>query len=226
MATDKKQTGSVSAAIKIDRVEQLTDRLAEDIALGRLKPRERLIEDELILRFDVKRNVVRQTLFELENWGLVERVKNKGAFVRYFDPSEVEDIYVVRELLEGKAVDLIPLPAAKELIAELKDILQKYLEAKAKDNLSVIFRQNTAFHKAINRACNNKALFEAIELYMMKSYAIRSYAFLYPELVSQMAEEHSEMIEALEKGDLARLKQLVLEHMKPAKEAYNQLNKM
>jgi len=226
MGTNNKQTGSVSPANKIDRVEQLADRVAEDIALGRLKPRERLIEDELILRFDVKRNVVRQTLFELENWGLVERVKNKGAFVRYFDPSEVEDIYVVRELLEGKAIDLIPLPPSRELIAELKAILSKYLEAKAEDNISVIFRQNTAFHKAINKACNNNALFEAIELYMMKSYAIRSYAFLYPELVSQMANEHSQMIETLEKGDLATLKQLVIKHMKLAKEVYNQLNKM
>ncbi len=54
---------------KINRVEQLTCQLEEDIALGRLKPRERLVEDELMSRFDAKRNVVRQVLFELESWG-------------------------------------------------------------------------------------------------------------------------------------------------------------
>lgn len=211
---------------KVTRVEQLTSQLEEDIALGRLKPRERLIEDELMVRFDAKRNVVRQVLFELEKLGLVARAKNKGAFVKYFEPREVEDIYVVRELLETKAIELIPLPVSKAMIEELKVIHREYMDAKKKGVLSVVFRKNIAFHKTIYRACNNPALFEAIELYMMKSHAIRSYTFINPQLVDQMATEHLAMIEALVNGDLKLLKNLMLEHLKPARETYYLLNKL
>jgi len=211
---------------KVSRVGELTSQLEEDIALGRLKPRERLIEDELMVRFDAKRNVVRQVLFELEKLGLIVRAKNKGAFVRYFEPREIEDIYVVRELLETKAIELIPLPASKGMIKELQAIHRDYMEAKRKGLISVVFRKNIAFHKTIYRACNNPALFEAIELYMMKSHAIRSYTFISPQLVDQMADEHLAMIDTLVQGDLNRLKSLMVEHLKPARETYYLLNKL
>lgn len=211
---------------KIDRVGQLTKTLEEDISLGRLKPRERLIEDELMLRFDSKRNVVRQVLFELEKLGLVTRARNKGAFVKFFQPQEIEDIYVVREVLESKAIELIPLPASKEMIEELKCIHHEYMEAKQKGLLSVVFRKNIAFHKTIYRACNNPTLFEAIELCMMKSHAIRSYTFINPKLVDQMADEHLAMIRSLIKGDLQQLNTLMMDHLKPARETYYLLNKL
>lgn len=212
--------------VKMDRVEQLTRQLEEDIALGRLKPRERLIEDELMQRFDTKRNVVRQVLFELDKLGMVARARNKGAFVTCFSPKEIEDIYVVRELLEGKAIELIPLPVSAPIIEELRRIHNDYMEAKQKGIQSVVFRKNIDFHKTIYQACNNPALFEAIELYMMKSHAIRSYSFTSPELIDQMAEEHLAMIEALLNSDLQLLKNLMMEHLKPAREIYYRLNKL
>ncbi len=211
---------------KMDRVEQLTRQLEEDIALGRLKPRERLIEDELMQRFDTKRNVVRQVLFELDKLGMVVRARNKGAFVRYFSPKEIEDIYVVRELLEGKAIELIPLPVLKPIIKELRRIHNDYMVAKQKGILSVVFRKNIDFHKTIYQACNNPALFEAIEVYMMKSHAIRSYTFISPELIEKMADEHLAMIDALLNGDLQLLKNLMMAHLKPAREIYYMLNKL
>ena len=226
MTLTAQKSESSAAEEKMSRVEELTRQLEEDIALGRLKPRERLIEDELMLRFDAKRNAVRQVLFELEKLGLIVRARNKGAFVRYFEPQEVEDIYVVRELLETKAIELIPLPASEDMIRELETIHREYMDAKKKGVISVVFRKNIAFHKTIYRACNNPALFEAIELYMMKSHAIRSYTFINPQLVDQMADEHLAMIDALVQGDLNRLKRLMIDHLKPARETYYLLNKL
>lgn len=43
--------------------------LEEDIVFGRLHPRERLTEDELMARFDMKSHAVRQVLVELELLG-------------------------------------------------------------------------------------------------------------------------------------------------------------
>src|SRR5450631_1741667 len=86
--------------------------IEEDIVLGRRHPRERLIEQDLCGLFHTHRGDVRSALFELEQKGLVERIPNRGAMVRGLTPSEVQEIYAVREELEVMAVRIIPFPVA------------------------------------------------------------------------------------------------------------------
>ncbi len=71
-------------------LEEIVSRLEEDIVLGELLPRERLVEDALLARFDTKRHVIRQALMELDRMGLIERVPNRGAQVRAYSALEVE----------------------------------------------------------------------------------------------------------------------------------------
>ena len=100
--------------------------LEEDIIFGRLAPGTRLIEDAIIARFGVTRHFVRQAFVELERTGIVVREKNKGVAVRSLTPSEVRQIYEVRELLQRQAALLIPLPASDALIEELMEIHRIY----------------------------------------------------------------------------------------------------
>lgn len=61
---------------------QLKRRLLEDIAAQQLRPGDPLPgEHRLCSLFGVSRTVVRQALLELEQQGLVQRVKGKGTFV-------------------------------------------------------------------------------------------------------------------------------------------------
>ena len=84
--------------------------LEEEIALGHLAPRERLVEEELAERFHVKRHVIRQALVELDAMGIVVRQPNRGAAVKDFSVAEVEQLYLVRTLVESCAAKLIPMP--------------------------------------------------------------------------------------------------------------------
>src|SRR5690606_32587948 len=63
-------------------METVVRRLEEEIVLGRLRPRERLLEEDLARAFDTKRHVVRAALAELESMGIVVRQPNRGAAVR------------------------------------------------------------------------------------------------------------------------------------------------
>ena len=225
MRTAEQNRAPKTGAGKIDCVEHITKQLEEDIALGRLKPRERLIEDELMQRFNAKRNVVRQVLFELEKLGMVVRARNKGAFVRHFLPQEVEDIYQVRELLEEKATELISFPVEESVIEKLKKIQQTYVDAKQKGDLSTVFRENMKFHRTFFQICKNPVLTQAIEYYAMKSHSIRSYTILDPERLNQMSNEHFQIIDCLEKNDSGRLKKLVKNHLRPSRKTYIMINK-
>ncbi len=98
-ATEASELGSHGRTSE-SMVQKLVGQLEEDIVLGYLNPRERLIEDVLIERFGAKRHAVREALARLERLGLVERQPNRGAIVRALSPADVKDIYGVREILE------------------------------------------------------------------------------------------------------------------------------
>ena len=67
-------------------------------------------------RFSAKRHVVRQALADLENIGIIVRSPNRGATVRDFTAQEVEEICELREILQHRAAQRIPLPAAPQLL--------------------------------------------------------------------------------------------------------------
>ncbi|EIM29734.1 GntR family transcriptional regulator [Microvirga lotononidis] len=202
------------------RARQVAQALEEDIVLGWLQPRERLIEEDLATRFEVKRHVVREAIAELERMGLVERVQNKGAAVRMLSPTDVRQIYFVREALETLAAKQIPLPPGPETLAALTDIHEQHSAAVDQGDSRAAFRTNIAFHNALFGACGNPHLIELIRNLAQKAHGVRSYTAADPEHLAKAKEDHWAMIEALRAADRERLVQLCRDHLKPSRDAY------
>jgi DNA-binding GntR family transcriptional regulator len=203
-----------------DEVDRIAGLIELDIVFGRLKPRERLVEDDLIARFETKRHVVRSALQELERLGILVRHKNRGASVRDFPPREVEELYDVRATLQRRAAEIIPLPAPRELTDALEALHLKHCRAVAAGDLRRVFELNNSFHDTLFSACGNRHLAEAIGHYAWLAHAIRSYRMGDPQLLEQARHEHGQMIEALRQGDRAALVRLCVEHINPSKEVY------
>lgn len=201
-------------------VDDIVAAVEEDIVLGRLHPKERLVEEDLIERFDCKRHVVRQALFQLESIGLVERIKNRGAFVKAYSPKEVEELYAMRELLELAGASSIPLPAPPEMIGELEDIHRRYSAAVEQQDLRRVFRLNIAFHRTLFAATGNTYLSETINEFAQKAHGIRFIAIADKESLTHARDEHQAMIEAIRQQDRDRLYELCRQHLLPSKERY------
>jgi DNA-binding GntR family transcriptional regulator len=204
-------------------VDDIVATIEEDIVLGRLHPRERLVEESMMERFDCKRHVVRQALFQLESIGLAERIKNRGAFVRSYPPEEVEDIYAMREILELAAVSRLPLPAPAEWLAELEAVHQKHSEAVNAHDLRQVFHMNIAFHRTLFQACGNTYLYATINEFAQKAHGIRFIAITDREALAQARHEHQLMIDAIRAEDRERLAALCREHLLPSKNRYLEL---
>jgi DNA-binding GntR family transcriptional regulator len=199
--------------------------LEEEIALGQIGPRERLVEEELAQRFEIKRHVARQALAELEAMGIVVRQPNRGAAVRDYSAAEVEQLYVVRTLVETCAAGLVSLPGPPALVRQLTAIHERHCAAVKKGDLRRVFRENLLFHKTFFAGCGNASLVEVIEQQAMKAHAIRSYSIGNPELLAMVCREHATMIELLKGNDRKALVALVRQHIQPAKNAYLQLGR-
>ena len=208
------------AEVSAERARTLADTIEEEIVLGWRQPRERLVEEELAARYEVKRHVAREAIFALERMGLVERVPNKGAVVRMLRAADVEQIYSVREALETLAARQIPLPAAAGLLADLERIQERHSAAVAADDPRAAFRANMAFHEALFGSCGNPHLAEAIRAFAQKVHGTRSYTAADPAHLVRARDQHLAILAALRSGDRAALVDLCRLHLVPAGAAY------
>lgn len=194
--------------------------LEEDIVLGRLHPRERLIEDELMRRFAAKRHVVRRALEDLQQMGVVERVPNRGALVRAYRAEEIQQLYVLRNLLEGHAATLIPMPLPEADVAELKAVQATHDKAVARGDLTTVFHANVEFHELFFAKSGNVYLAEAIRQFALRTHGIRFYCLTYPGYLEQARREHWEMIAAIEHCDRQSLVRLCHQHLLASRRCY------
>lgn len=198
----------------------LVDSIRQAIIFGRLRPRERLVEEELAERFDASRHLVRSALSSLEQMGLVARRPNRGVVVCDFSVEEIEEIYEMRAILQGEAARRIPLPAPRALVTQLEAIHAKYSENVDRMELKATCTLNNVFHETMFGACNNRYLTETIQRFWTRTTAIRCYAIGDPELLQQSRLEHRAMIDAIKDGNREDLVRRCVDHIFPALEAY------
>lgn len=199
--------------------------LEEDIVLGQLHPRERLIEDDLIRRFGLKRHAAREVLAELARLGLVERRKNIGSEVRAFTVQEVRELYVVRELLESEAARLVPCPLAAGPLQHLIEIQHQHDAAVAREDLRAVFRSNQLFHQTLFGLCGNGVLQKAINEYARQTHPIRFSTLVDADCRQRSRQEHWAIIAALGEGRRDDLVRLCRDHLAPSRDAYLAVNR-
>lgn len=201
-------------------VQIIVRTLEVDIVLGRLYPRERLVEEQLANRFNTSRHAVRQALLELEIAGLLVREANKGAMVCEYGADEVNQLYQMREIVERQAAMLIPLPIAPEYYVQLGALCDEHAAAiKASDMLSVV-AANKEFHQVLYRLCGNTFLADVIDEMAKKSNLVRFTSSTDLTRLKQARDEHYLIFEALKENDNNVLADICVKHLQPSRLMY------
>lgn len=203
-----------------EQVSSIVQSIKQDIIFGRLRPRERLIEEDITAQFEASRHIVRAAMNELEQLGLVTRRPNKGVTVRDFTVEEVDQIYEIRAFLQTEAARQLPMPANNALVSALEEIHAQYCQAHDQGELQRVCSLNNRFHRTIWGACRNQYLAKLIDRVWTETLGIRCYGIGDPVLLGLARQEHAEMIEMLRKGDRDGFLKLTVDHMQPSLEAY------
>jgi len=202
------------------QLDRVVSRIKHLIIFGRLRPRERLIEDELCEQLQTSRHLIRAAFVSLEHLGLVTRRPNKGAIVRDFSVKEVEEIYDMRATLQAEAARRIALPAPDSLLERLEAIHAAYSAAIDRQDLGAVCTLNNEFHRTFFDACGNRFLAQAIERLYTEALAIRCYAIGDPVLLARTQREHARILASLRAQDRETLVREVVDHIWPALDAY------
>jgi DNA-binding GntR family transcriptional regulator len=193
--------------------------LETEIVLARMRPGQRLGEEELSDRFAATRHHVRAALTLLERKGIVRKERNKGYSVRSFSVREVEEIYDLREILQRQAALRIGLPVAPEQVEALAKLERDYERAVEAGDVQRIHATNDLFHAAMFALCNNAHLADLVRQYMDLSYLIRGNAFEREHCLVAIT-EHRVMLSLLASRDSWSLAQACVDHMQYSKDQY------
>jgi DNA-binding GntR family transcriptional regulator len=196
-------TGSPLREIKAE--SSLTDRARESIRQaiidGQLAPGSLHSVQTLADVFKVSRTPVREALIDLAGAGMVEFERNRGVRILETSVHDLEEILVLRILLEvpatWKAASQIDAAGFRMLKAEL-DAMNA--AAKAGDE-PVMMRHDRLFHRIINSASGNTRLADYVDslrdLIQTRGVSTVDRTRSLKEIVS----EHRRIVAALKSGD-------------------------
>ena len=189
------------------------------ILSGRLKPRERLVEMDLILRFGGSRTVIREALKKLEAKGLVRTIPYRGALVADLTVGEIEEIYFVRAAIEKVAAQLVIRNIRPGEIKSLKK-LSREVESHLRQKTDEMIKRDSEFHRAIFRTCRNQYLYNMIDFLRTKAHIVGYNAWSLPDRIEQTIREHQQIIGAIEAKNVSRLEELFVKHLTYSKKSY------
>jgi DNA-binding GntR family transcriptional regulator len=200
--------------------EMIFQQLREAILDGELLPGEHLVQDDLAQKLGVSRIPVREAISRLQADGLVTVVPHKGAVVSSFTLEDLEQVYMLRSLLEGKAASIAAqrthpdsLAALRRVLADTKRCLECADKGEAAEQ-ATLCNCNRDFHLAIAHASGIKLLYTMIEK-LWESFPRYGAATIPGQTVASYA-EHWAIYEAMARGDGQEAANLLTCHIETA----------
>lgn len=196
----------------------VADLIRKGILEGRLRPGDRLKEDMIAKELAVSRTPVREAIATLQAEGLLEAQQHRGAQVRSYTPSELEEIYDLRGILEGYAARRAATRITQRELGRLRTSVERMEKLEPKD-LEHLVQQNGIFHDTILQAADSQRLFVMVMQTRALPLIYQSYAWYTSAQLSLSLEYHRRVLSALERHDAEQAEHDMRHHLFNAREA-------
>ena len=180
----------------------LLGKLQKDILTGKLKPGDKLTEQELCKAYGVSRTPVREALRQLEADGLVENILNRGAFVVGMSEQDYEDMFELRKAYEGQAVKWAIERITEEEMDRLEETFEFMEFYTLRNDIDKMLTINSGFHQVIYEASHNRMLKKLLSSYQnyLKYKGIES--AYDDDYLTTVLEEHRAIFKAFKDKDV------------------------
>jgi DNA-binding GntR family transcriptional regulator len=192
-------------------------RIREAIIGGMLQPGERLKEEQLARELGTSRTPVREALRVLQSEGLIVALPNRGAVVRSYGLAELEEMYDLRELLEGHAARRAAERITPDDVAELAASCDRFAELVTGADVPSLVEENAYFHGTILRAADSQRLTTMVQEVVALPLVYRSYVWYSPEQAHESYAFHRRLVEAFGGNDAGLAEQVMREHVAAAR---------
>jgi DNA-binding GntR family transcriptional regulator len=199
--------------------DQTYDIIKNMIILREIEPGKKINEEHIAKEIQVSRTPIREALCRLENEGIVKIIPRRGAFVSDLTETNVKEILLIREVLEGLAVRLAVENMDEEMFEKLRKALEKVSILPEEDRDLINYtRSEVDFHALLLSASNNQMLKNMMEIVNAHLQIIRLRTVVIPERAQKTVEEHQQILKAIENGDAATAEELMRKHVRSVRE--------
>jgi len=189
------------------------DELRAAIVSGRLQPNQRLVESELTQSLGVGRTAVRTALARLEQEGLVELRRNRGARVRLIEDREAIEIIETRAVLEGLAARHAAIHADAGDVDDLRSILAEMRRLLDRGDLLGASDQNALLHQRLVEIAEHDTVLRLISTLKSQLVRFQYRTILLPGRSERSFAEHKAIVDAVANHDPDRAEQAMRTHL-------------
>jgi DNA-binding GntR family transcriptional regulator len=198
-------------------VQTVLDRLKSQLITWRLKPAQKLNEQELASSLGISRPPLREAFRILTEQRLVKTIPRKGVYVADVSIQDLRELSVVREALECCALDIFAARnqrTFKLLARASSDNAQRVnFRALEEDNRLKSLVSLTDFHMKLIEEANNSWL---AGLYRSISTCLMRYQYLYFSkggTYRESLKNHRRILAALRRGNYDEAKRCIRSHV-------------
>lgn len=197
---------------------EVYETLSKRIRTWLYPPGHRLIEEELCIEFGMSRSPIREALNMLVEAGLVDKVERKGYRVRRIDLQEIQDLYDTRLVLELAVIEkLCTKGISPQLLKQLRKRWKELLEAlPAMAHEAAL--EDEHFHEALALEAGNKVMQRLLKDIDRNIHFVRLSDITDPERLRKTCQDHLEILDALERSDIQKARELIQDNILWGKE--------
>lgn len=186
----------------VTRIDQVRQAVLELIFSGELRPGERLVESRLAAQFGVSQATVNAALQTLHDQAIVSKVLNRSTNVCRYTEREINNLFSVRLILEPAASEAVSRRFSAEIRAALLRPVDAMRIAARDGNLPGFCVADYNFHQELYRLTDNPVLIQACQAIAAAPFAfvLCDHPSALPTDYSRLAEDHFEVVLALEEG--------------------------
>lgn len=186
--------------------------IQQALRLGRYKPGERLIAEDIAAEIGTSRMPVREAFRRLAADGLVVLRPNRGCIVAGLTLDELYEVFEIRSVLEGLAVRLAIHRIDEEVLDELERLLERMERAGQSGSSDWVVRHQE-FHGRIYALSGRPKLIRQIAALHVVIEPYMRIWFDYVDKPLSSREEHAALIAALRSGDARHAEQVMQDHI-------------
>jgi DNA-binding GntR family transcriptional regulator len=205
---------------------QVVNILKHAIFYGKLQPGKLLPELPLARKLKVSQSTVREALAELERYGLVVRVSNRGTVVASLGAADIQHRMKVRLVLEELAFSDACLLLEDGDIAHLEESARTIDSFAESGQYIQAAEADLAFHRYVWRKTENDVLYQTLDVLTVPLFAFMGVMLNMAgiEQYRTLALPHHDLVEALVRRDPGIAKEAIRAHLPIGREGVERVN--
>ncbi len=203
--------------------EDVASQLRTRIFAGELAPGAFVDEMAWCEQLLISRTPLREALKVLAAEGLIRQEPRRGSFVNEVTEQDLDEIFPVIALLEGRCAHEAALKATDADLAALATLHERLQKAAKAQRINDYYDTNFAIHEAIILLANNKWLAQVIGDLRKILKLARLQQLHAPGRLQQSLSEHMAVFAALQARDAAGAEAAMRTHLTRQREALREL---